>query len=75
VVSNNEVELYEIRVDTLYHLGYEDDEYIVTKIELNGSVRWDVESVTYGGITNSCRLGKKLINFIKNNGKQATVTN
>lgn len=68
-----EIELYETRIDTVYHLGYEDnereDEYIVKKIVLNEKVRWDVESVTYGDVPSSSKLGKKLINFIKDNGK------
>lgn len=59
------IELYETRVDTVYHLGYNDDEYIVKKIVLNEKVRWDIESVTYGDVPSSSNLGKHLIKFIK----------
>jgi hypothetical protein len=59
------IELYEVRTDTIYWLGYKDDKYVVTKKELNESVSWDIECVRYGGVANSSKLGKKLINFIR----------
>ena len=65
------MELYGTRV--VYRIGYEDDdiddEFDVIKLDNNGSVTWSVKSVTYGDILNSSKVGKKLINFIKNNGK------
>lgn len=64
-----EIELYETRIDTLYHLGYEDDEYIVKRTELNERISWDIESITYGDVQSSSKLGKKLINFINKYGK------
>ena len=64
-----EIELYETRIDTLYHLGYEDDEYIVKRTELNERISWDVQSITYGDVQSSSKLGKKLINFINKYGK------
>ena len=65
------IELYGTRV--VYRIGYEDDdiddEFDVIKLDNNGKVTWRVESLLYGDILNSSKVGKKLINFIKKNGK------
>lgn len=65
------IELYGTRV--VYRVGYEDDdiddEFDVIKLDNNGKVTWRVESLLYGDILNSSKVGKKLINFIKKNGR------
>ena len=62
------IELYETRI--VYRIGYEDDdiddEYDVIKLDNNGIITWSVESVMYGSILNSSKVGKKLITFCQN---------
>jgi hypothetical protein len=59
------IELYGTRV--VYRVGYEDDdiddEFDVIKSDNNGKVTWRVESLLYGNILNSSKVGKKLITF------------
>jgi hypothetical protein len=59
------IELYGTRV--VYRVGYEDDdiddEFDVIKSDNNGKVTWRVESLLYGDILNSSKVGKKLIKF------------
>jgi hypothetical protein len=59
------IELYGTRV--VYRVGYEDDdiddEFDVIKLDNNGKVTWRVESLLYGDILNSSKVGKKLITF------------
>lgn len=65
------IELYGTRV--VYRVGYEDDEiddeFDVIKLDNNGTITWSVKSLLYGDILNSSKVGKKLINFIKKNGR------
>ena len=64
------MELYGTRV--VYRVGYEDDdiddEFDVIKSYNNGKVTWRVESLLYGDILNSSKVGKKLINYCIKNG-------
>jgi hypothetical protein len=64
------IELYGTRV--VYRVGYEDDdiddEFDVIKSDNNGKVTWHVESLLYGDILNSSKVGKKLINYCIKNG-------
>lgn len=63
------IELFDKRIEIIYRMGYEDedceDEFDVTKIITNESVKWQIESVVYGPITNSSPIGKKLLNYIQ----------
>lgn len=62
------MELYGTR--TVYRVGYEDDEiddeFDVIKLDNNGSVTWSVKAVDGDSILNGSKVGKRLINFIKN---------
>jgi hypothetical protein len=57
---------------TIYRVGYKDDdiddEFDVIKLDNNGKVTWRVESLLYGDILNSSKVGKKLINYCIKNG-------
>jgi len=66
------IELYATRV--VYHVGYEDDEIddefdVIKLVDIDGKVIWSVKAIDGDRILNSSKVGKKLINFIKNNGR------
>ena len=66
------IELYATR--TVYRVGYEDDDIddesdVIKLVDTDGQVTWTVKAIDGDRILNSSKVGKKLINFIKNNGK------
>jgi hypothetical protein len=62
-----EIEIYSTEI--IYRVGYEDadyeDEFDVKQINEDGKVKWKIESVIYGAITNSSAIGKKLLKHIQ----------
>ena len=66
------IELYATRV--IYRVGYEDDEIddefdVIKLVDIDGKETWSVKAIDGDSILNSSKVGKKLINFIKNNGR------